>query len=108
MLPHESLIRHGYAIVPDVLPPAAVAELASALSSVQSADAAREKNRRIYAMRNLLALVPSVRALADSTELRSLVEPELGPGARAVRGLLLTRRRARTGRWLGTRTCRSR
>ncbi len=39
-------------------------------------------------MRNLLALVPAVRALADSPGVRGLVEPVLGDGARPVRGLL--------------------
>ncbi|WP_373547324.1 hypothetical protein [Chamaesiphon sp.] len=38
-------------------------------------------------IRNLLALVPSVKRLAQSPEIRSLVEPILGNGARAVRGI---------------------
>jgi hypothetical protein len=88
MFLYEDLDQSGYVIVPDVLPPVAVAEMMSAVGTVQSTDSAREQNHRLYAMRNLLALVPSVRALADSTELRSLVEPALGPGARPVRGLL--------------------
>jgi hypothetical protein len=85
---HDNLNRDGYAIVPEVLPPAAADELASAVVAIQPTAAAREKNQRIYALRNLLALVPSVRSLACSAALRSLVEPELGPGAHCVRGLL--------------------
>ena len=38
-------------------------------------------------IRNLLALVPSVKILAQSPEIRSLVEPILGDGARVVRGI---------------------
>jgi Phytanoyl-CoA dioxygenase (PhyH) len=88
MFLHESLARDGFALVADVLPPAAVTDLILAVGAVQCTDSAREKNQHRYAMRNLLALVPSVRALADSAALRSLVEPELGPGVRPVRGLL--------------------
>ena len=36
---------------------------------------------------NLLELVPSVKILAQSPEIRSLVEPILGDGARVVRGI---------------------
>jgi ectoine hydroxylase-related dioxygenase (phytanoyl-CoA dioxygenase family) len=38
-------------------------------------------------IRNLLELVPSVRTLAQSQEIRSLVEPILGENARIVRGI---------------------
>jgi ectoine hydroxylase-related dioxygenase (phytanoyl-CoA dioxygenase family) len=38
-------------------------------------------------IRNLLELVPSVRTLAQSSEIRSLVEPILGDNARVVRGI---------------------
>jgi ectoine hydroxylase-related dioxygenase (phytanoyl-CoA dioxygenase family) len=38
-------------------------------------------------IRNLLELVPSVRALAQSQEIRSLIKPILGDNARVVRGI---------------------
>jgi ectoine hydroxylase-related dioxygenase (phytanoyl-CoA dioxygenase family) len=38
-------------------------------------------------VRNLLALVPSIRTLAHSLEIRSLVAPILGDSARVVRGI---------------------
>lgn len=38
-------------------------------------------------IRNLLELVPSIRRLAQSQELRSIVEPILGKTARVVRGI---------------------
>jgi ectoine hydroxylase-related dioxygenase (phytanoyl-CoA dioxygenase family) len=41
-----------------------------------------------YAIRNLLQLVPAARALAQSREARSVIEPVLGSGAFAVRGIL--------------------
>ena len=42
----------------------------------------------VYAIRNLLELVPEVRAWANSPACRRLVEPILGSRARAVRGIL--------------------
>src|SRR3954468_14580309 len=85
---HEHLNRDGYTTIPEALPRAVVEELISAIGTIQPSVAAREKNQRVYALRNVLGLVPSVRSLAGSTALRSLVEPALGRGARAVRGLL--------------------
>ena len=38
-------------------------------------------------IRNLLELAPSIRKLAQSQEIRSLVEPILGDTARVVRGI---------------------
>ncbi len=67
----------GFAVVPDVLTAAAVDALADALATVgESAN-----------VRNLLA-VPAVAAAAASAAVRVLVEPTLGPAARAVRGIL--------------------
>lgn len=42
----------------------------------------------MYALRNLLEDVPEVTALADSTAVRALVAPTLGPGCFPVRGIL--------------------
>jgi ectoine hydroxylase-related dioxygenase (phytanoyl-CoA dioxygenase family) len=45
-------------------------------------------------IRNLLALAPSVRELAQSQELRALVEPILGDTARVVRGIFFDKQPA--------------
>src|SRR4051794_41033515 len=85
---HDDLTRDGYAFIPEVLAPDVVEELTSAIVTIQPTDAAREKDQRLYALRNLLGQVPTARRLARSAALRSLVEPELGRGATVVRGLL--------------------
>lgn len=78
----------GYTIVSDVVPPAQVTRLIEAVArGVAGGPAVRRTGDRVYARRNLLA-VPAVRELADSAAVRRLVEPFLGPSARAVRGLL--------------------
>jgi len=46
------------------------------------------RRESVYAIRNLLEVVPDVAALARSAEVRALVEAVLGPDAFAVRGIL--------------------
>ncbi len=48
----------------------------------------RRRENSAHAIRNLLETVPVVRDLAESAVVCSFVEPILGPGAFAVRGLL--------------------
>jgi ectoine hydroxylase-related dioxygenase (phytanoyl-CoA dioxygenase family) len=85
----DALLRNGYAIVRDVISVDSMRELIGAVEAFESdAVASRQRDGRVYALRNLLSLVPAVQALADSPGVRALVEPVVGPGARAVRGLL--------------------
>lgn len=70
----------GYAIVPDAVDAAAVDRLLEAVPPV--ADSARG------GVRHLLRDVAEVRALAASPAMRAVAEAALGPGARAVRGIL--------------------
>jgi ectoine hydroxylase-related dioxygenase (phytanoyl-CoA dioxygenase family) len=85
------LERDGFHILPAVLDAAAVSALITSVASTAEADrgdARRQKCDRLYAMRNLLALVPQVRRLAGSPVIRALVDVFLGPTPRCVRGLL--------------------
>lgn len=84
----ENFERDGFAIVPGVIDPDAVAGLIAALSALVPGGSALGRGGRVYASRNLLADAPAVRALAGSVGVRGLVEPVLGPNAWAVRGLL--------------------
>lgn len=77
----------GFAILEDTLPIRSVAALLRALEEVNSAICIREGGG-IFALRNLLDVAPATRQLAQSTELRNLVEPVLGPDFFAVRGIL--------------------
>jgi hypothetical protein len=82
--------RDGYAVVDDVVTAGGVGELLLAIAAAGEARGPelRQKAGRVYAVRDLLSLVPAVRTLADSPEVRGLVEPVLGSDARPVRGLL--------------------
>ena len=82
-----STLADGFAVLPGVVPTDTTERLTAAVGRPVPGSVAREKNDRIYAVRNLLA-VPEVRELADSPPVRGLVEPVLGGAARPVRGLL--------------------
>lgn len=81
------LDAHGYALVPGVIDRAEVDALLAALARAGEGEAVRRRES-VYAIRNLLEEVPEVRALARSAAVRALVEPVLGEGAFAVRGIL--------------------
>ena len=82
----EGLTCDGYAIVPAVLDDDSVDRVIAALDAAQGAGVRRRGS--VYAIRNLPEAVPAVGALAHSAAVRVLVEPILGPGAFAVRGIL--------------------
>lgn len=75
-----SLERDGIAVVPRLLGPTAVASLLTALRL--------DIDTEIYSTRDLLWYCPSIAALADSSEIRSLVVAVIGNNALPVRGLL--------------------
>lgn len=82
--------RDGFALVPNVLDPAAVRALLAALDDAGGDAPGGVGVRRrasVYAMRNLLDL-PAVREVAQSPAVRALAECVTGPGAFAVRGIL--------------------
>jgi ectoine hydroxylase-related dioxygenase (phytanoyl-CoA dioxygenase family) len=77
----------GFSMVPDLLDPDEIDSLIAALSAVDASDAVRKRGG-VYAIRNLLAIVPAVARLATSDKLVSLVQSALGKDAFAVRGTL--------------------
>lgn len=82
------LERAGFAIVADVLDPRDVAELIEAIDAIPPQGQVLERGGNVYAMRNVLNLVPASRTLAESEPLTRLTRAVLGPGAFVVRGLL--------------------
>ncbi len=82
-----SLERDGFAVVPDVLGPGEVAALIEAVERAYSGPTTLRRGGSVYGMRDLLDRVPEVRRLARSPEILGLVEPVVGEGAFAVRGL---------------------
>jgi ectoine hydroxylase-related dioxygenase (phytanoyl-CoA dioxygenase family) len=79
----EQLDRDGFAVVSGVLPPARVAELA-----IEVEPLLREFPAGVRA---LAAKVPKVHQLAQSSDVRRLIEPVLGTSARLVRSILFTK-----------------
>ena len=71
---------NGFSIVDSYLERDAIDRLIQAISAIDFTSGQA-------GIRNLLELVPSVRTLASSSEIRSLVEPILGNNARVVRGI---------------------
>jgi ectoine hydroxylase-related dioxygenase (phytanoyl-CoA dioxygenase family) len=82
----HGLERDGFALIEDGVPSAWVERLLDALAAPAGEGVRRRES--VYAIRNLLEIVPEVAALARSPEIRGLVEPVLGPDCFAVRGIL--------------------
>jgi ectoine hydroxylase-related dioxygenase (phytanoyl-CoA dioxygenase family) len=83
----EPMAEDGFAIIPGVLRSEEIHHLMCLLDRV--ADLASVRSRGgIYAIRNLLAIVPEVHHFANSPKIRALVEPVLGTDGFPVRGLL--------------------
>ncbi|HZZ44802.1 MAG TPA: phytanoyl-CoA dioxygenase family protein [Tepidisphaeraceae bacterium] len=78
--------RDGFAVVPTVVGAEIVEKILSAV--VMSDGDGRQRAGKVYAVRDLLRQVPAVAELSWSMALRKLVEPVLGEGALAVRGIL--------------------
>ena len=76
--------RDGFAVVPAVLGQPALCQLVQAIEThlPQQSEAG---------IRGLAAKVPEVLELARSSEVRALVEPMLGSGARLVRSILFSK-----------------
>jgi hypothetical protein len=79
----EKLDRDGFAVIPDVLSPALIAELVGDVEPLLLEFPA--------GVRALAAKVPNVRRLAQSQTVRGLVEPVLGADFRLVRSILFTK-----------------
>src|ERR1700760_4405744 len=88
MLTHaNNFARDGFEIISNVCDSNTLNQLRDHFSTVATV-ATRERNGATYAIRNLLQDFVCIRELAESAELRSLVEPVLGHDATAVRAIL--------------------
>jgi len=83
----KALVHSGFVVVQKVLEPEEVAGLISMFEDVPGQAVIRTRGG-IYAIRNLLNVVPGIRGLATSLKLMSLVRPVLGPSAVPLRGTL--------------------
>jgi len=83
----QSIHKAGFAIVAGVLPQIEVKRLILRLEQADDQTSIRNCGG-VYAIRNLLEVVPAVRWLALSTEIKTLAESVLGGKAFPVRGTL--------------------
>lgn len=83
----ERVRREGFAVVPGVLDEGALSSFERSLEGVGSGEGVMRRGG-VYAVRNLLEVLPAARSLAKSPAVRALVEPVLGVDCFAVRGVL--------------------
>jgi ectoine hydroxylase-related dioxygenase (phytanoyl-CoA dioxygenase family) len=83
----KALDDTGFAVIDDVVPVEALNRLIPAVAAVDH-EGAVERRGSVHAIRNLLEAVPEVQELARSSQVRSLVDDVLDPGAFVVRGIL--------------------
>jgi hypothetical protein len=102
----DSILLDGFAVVANVLAPAEIDALQHVLGRLADLLPATKRGAT-YAIRDLLDASPEVRALAEITRVRDLIEPILGESCFPVRGIYSTRFPPPTGRCLFTRTLRS-
>jgi ectoine hydroxylase-related dioxygenase (phytanoyl-CoA dioxygenase family) len=77
----------GFAVIENVLSRGEIVDLLRALEQVPDASSLRKRSA-IFAMRNLLDIVPEVRKLACSPKVNDLLKPILGEHFFPVRGIL--------------------
>ena len=83
----ERVRREGFAVIDRVLDERALSSLEQGLAAVGSGAGVLRRGG-VYAIRNLLEVLPAARSLARSTAVRALAEPVLGVDCFPVRGVL--------------------
>lgn len=83
----EKIANNGFAIVPGVLGSQTISSLLAQLAEVTVNETVKRRGQSYFGIRNLLNAVPGVRDLAESSQIRSIVEPIVGERARVVRGI---------------------
>ena len=83
----ERVRRDGFAVVAGVLDERALSAFEESLEAVGSGEGVLQRGG-VYAIRNLLEVLPAARELAREASVRALVEPVLGADCFPVRGVL--------------------
>ncbi|HEY6991199.1 MAG TPA: phytanoyl-CoA dioxygenase family protein [Bryobacteraceae bacterium] len=83
----EHLNQNGFAVVPDVIDRQKVDALLCAISKADDGNAVRRRSG-VYAIRNLLDLVPAVAELSTSQKVIGIAREALGPDTVPVKGTL--------------------
>jgi ectoine hydroxylase-related dioxygenase (phytanoyl-CoA dioxygenase family) len=87
----ERVTRDGFAVTPDCIQTSEVSNLTVTLDHLDTSNSIRRGNQ-VYAIRNLLDVLPAVRELANSRNVRDLVEPLLGTRCFVVKATLFDKR----------------
>lgn len=77
----------GFTIIDNVIGVDVINEILNDLESIRTDAAISQRAGKAFGIRNLLNLLPSSRALANSPRLISFARPILADGARVVRGI---------------------
>jgi len=83
----DQVLTDGFLVVPGIIANRQIADLIEELNLLGQNDSIRRRGG-IFAVRNLLVALPTIRALAESDWARELVAPILGEDAFPVRGIL--------------------
>lgn len=81
------LEERGFVVRPRLVDEPVLHRLEQAIRCHARSQNGRKRRGELFGMRNLLVSIPEVRDFACSSTLREVVEPILGDGAAAVRGL---------------------
>lgn len=84
---YEEIQSRGFAIIPAVLDSQVVADITEQLACIKQSDSTKQRGSSYFGIRNLLSVVPALQNLVILPVIRSLVDPIVGPQAKAVRGL---------------------
>lgn len=83
----SEIATEGFAVVPDFLDAETIGFLSNKLASIEFGKETKRRGEVAFGIRNLLNIVPEIRGLAESNQVKELVEGVLGEPARAVRGI---------------------
>jgi ectoine hydroxylase-related dioxygenase (phytanoyl-CoA dioxygenase family) len=81
----DEIERYGFSVIQDAIDLETVGALLKEIERITANEFASERAGKVFAIRNLLNVLPSTRKLANGSLLRSIVEPVLGKCAKVVR-----------------------
>lgn len=83
----QQIEQDGYAIVPPVVNEQSVTEILKDVEDAAHNEKILTRGQSIFGIRNLLDVVPTLKTVAESETLRTLIDPIVGKSAKAVRAI---------------------
>jgi ectoine hydroxylase-related dioxygenase (phytanoyl-CoA dioxygenase family) len=84
--------RDGFALIPNALSPGEISALCEALERAAAGDGVLARGSGVYAMRNVVDLIPEAAAAVESPVVQHLVRAALGTEGFAVKATLFDKR----------------